>query len=74
MVRVHKDDFKNAANSPSLHPIIRKFSRGRFICEHHVIEDIESEWLEDVHVTPLMEFFTQHLSRDRSKALQILNI
>ncbi|MCG6136562.1 MAG: NAD(P)-binding domain-containing protein [Nostoc sp. LLA-1] len=60
--RVHKDDVNNAAQSPSLHPIIRRYSGSTLICEHHVIEDIASEWVEDVHVQPLLEFLQNQLS------------
>lgn len=60
--RVHKDDADNAAQSPSLHPIIRRFRGDELVCEHHVIEDIASEWLEDVHIQPLQEFLTKQLS------------
>ncbi|GAX35232.1 NAD(P)-binding domain-containing protein [Nodularia sp. NIES-3585] len=60
--RVHKDDVANAAQSPSLHPIIRRFSGSTLICEHHVIEDIASEWLENLHIQPLQEFLQNQLS------------
>ncbi|MEA5571636.1 NAD(P)-binding domain-containing protein [Calothrix sp. UHCC 0171] len=63
--RVHKDDVNNAAQSPSIHPIIRRFSGGKLIAEHHIIEDIASEWLEDVHVQPLLAFFTQQISHSK---------
>lgn len=55
--RVHKDDIVNAAHSPSLHPIIRRYCGSELVCEHHVIEDIASEWIEDVHIIPLLQFF-----------------
>jgi len=66
--RVHKDDFENATQSPNLHPIIRRFSGSILICEHHVIEDIASEWLENVHVKPLQEFLRNQFSREVSLA------
>jgi thioredoxin reductase len=59
--RVHKEDIANATNSPSLHPIIRRYCGSELICEHHTIEDIASEWVEDVHVKPLLEFFHTQL-------------
>jgi thioredoxin reductase len=69
--RVHKDDVDNAALSPGIHPIIRRFCRNTMVFEHHVIEDIASEWLEDVHVWPLEKFFQNNLSK-QSKPLGIL--
>lgn len=61
--RVHKDDIENAEQSPSLHPIIRHFCGSNLICEHHVIEDIASEWLENVHIKPLLKFMYSQLLR-----------
>ena len=61
--RVHKDDIANAASSAILHPIIRRYCGSELICEHHVIEDIVSEWVEDVHVKPLLEFFHAQVSQ-----------
>lgn len=66
IVRVHKDDADSAAQSPSLHPIIRCFHKNTLVCEHHIIEDIASEWLEDVHIQPLLEFFKYQLSGQES--------
>ncbi|AFY46424.1 thioredoxin reductase [Nostoc sp. PCC 7524] len=66
--RVHKDDVENAEQSPSLHPIIRRFCGANLICEHHVIEDIASEWLEDVHIKPLLQFLHNQLVRQMSLA------
>ncbi|MBO3460589.1 MAG: NAD(P)-binding domain-containing protein [Aetokthonos hydrillicola CCALA 1050] len=61
--RIHKDDVKRAALSTFIHPIIRRFCCNTLVAEHHVIEDVASEWLEDVHVKPLLEFFHLHLPR-----------
>ncbi|MDJ0797512.1 MAG: NAD(P)-binding domain-containing protein [Calothrix sp. MO_167.B12] len=59
--RVHKDDAKNASQSAFIHPIIRHFCGNKMIAEHHVIEDLASEWLEDVHIKPLLEFLYNQL-------------
>lgn len=63
--RVHKDDVHNAEQSPSLHPIIRRYCQGKLVAEHHVIEDITSEWKENVHVQPLLEFMTEQLAQSQ---------
>lgn len=59
--RIHKDDYERAALSAFIHPIIRHFRGDVMIGEHHVIEDLASEWSEDVHVNPLMEFMYRQL-------------
>jgi hypothetical protein len=56
--RVHKDDIDNSALSTGIHPIIRSYSEGRLVSEHHVIEDIIPEWDEPVtHIAPLERYF-----------------
>ncbi|BAZ10504.1 hypothetical protein NIES4071_23260 [Calothrix sp. NIES-4071] len=59
--RIHKDDADNAHHSAFIHPVIRHFCRNTLIAEHHVIEDLASEWLEDVHIKPLHAFLKNHL-------------
>jgi thioredoxin reductase len=68
IARVHKDDVANAALSSGLHPIIRHYCGTTLVAEHHVIEDFASEWKEDVHVKPLIEFLKGQLSH-REKRL-----
>jgi len=58
MNRVARDEENRAALSSFLHPIIRHYSHSRFHCEHHIIEDLAAEWREDVHVKPLLNFFS----------------
>jgi thioredoxin reductase len=60
--RVHKDNINAAEQSAFIHPIVRCFSKGKLIAEHHIIEDIAGEWLEEVHIQPLLEFFKQQFS------------
>ena len=60
--RVHKENIAAASESAFIHPIIRRFSKGQLVAEHHVIEDLASEWLEDVHIQPLFKFFDSQLS------------
>jgi thioredoxin reductase len=64
--RVHKNDAKNSSHSVFIHPIIRHFCGKTMIAEHHVIEDFASEWLEDVHIKPLLEFLSNQLSNNLS--------
>ncbi|MEL7241158.1 MAG: NAD(P)-binding domain-containing protein [Cyanobacteria bacterium J06573_2] len=59
--RVHKDDAENAYQSAFMHPIIKRYKGKALIAEHHVIEDLESEWLEEVHFKPLIKFLKNYL-------------
>jgi thioredoxin reductase len=70
--RVHKDDIENAEQSPSLHPIIRRYCQSKLVAEHHVIEDIASEWREDVHIQPLLKFMTEQLAQPQSIGSRLL--
>jgi thioredoxin reductase len=55
--RPEKNDAVNAHLSPGLHPIVRRYNALNKVAEHHVMEDLYSEWMEDVHEAPLLEFF-----------------
>ena len=62
MSRVNKNDYENAHLSKFLHPIVRMYSKGELIAEHHIIEDFESVWTEEVHVAPLRRFLESVLT------------
>jgi thioredoxin reductase len=68
--RIHKNDVEKAKLSPSLHPIIRCFCGNKMIAEHHVIEDIDSEWSEEVHTKPLLKFLCHQLL-SKSESIQL---
>ncbi|MEW8026931.1 MAG: NAD(P)-binding domain-containing protein [Candidatus Thiodiazotropha sp.] len=56
--RIHKDDVAGADQSTGIHPIVRRYSKGKLQAEHHVLEDIIPEWDEPVvHSAPLERFF-----------------
>lgn len=59
--RVHKEDYERADFSSGIHPIVRRYSRGRLVSEHHVIEDIASEWKEEVHTRPLLDYMRENV-------------
>lgn len=61
--RIHKNAYQQAELSTGIHPIVRRYSKGELIAEHHVIEDIASEWLEDVHSGPLLNFLDSDLKQ-----------
>lgn len=54
--RIHRENADEAPRSQFLHPIVREFRDGELISEHHVIEDLESKWVEPVHIDPLVEY------------------
>lgn len=61
--RIHKDDVDNASLSTGIHPIVRRYSCGRLVSEHHVLEDIIPEWDEhESHVVPLENYFARAAS------------
>jgi thioredoxin reductase len=56
--RIHKDDVAGAPLSTGIHPIVRRYSYGQLVSEHHVLEDIIPEWDEPAsHVAPLERHF-----------------
>lgn len=55
--RVKRDDVSNANESNFLHPIIRRYCKGELVNEHHIIEDLKSEWREPEHIEPLLAYF-----------------
>ena len=71
--RVHKDDAGKASESVFIHPVIRHYSENNLIAEHHVIEDLEAEWREEVHVIPLLKFLGNQLSKKLSVSALDLN-
>ncbi|MEB3215382.1 MAG: NAD(P)-binding domain-containing protein [Nostocales cyanobacterium 94392] len=68
--RVHKENIESASESAFIHPIIRRFSKGKLVAEHHIIEDLASEWLENVHIQPLLKFFDLQLIDDSKSTLR----
>jgi thioredoxin reductase len=62
-------DSQSAASSSFLHPVVRRFSRGKLISEHHLLEDLFGEWRkEQVHVQPLLAYFSTELSAPHAPA------
>ncbi len=72
--RVHKDNADNSEDSGFIHPIIRHFCQGKLVSEHHIIEDIASEWKENIHIQPLLEYMNQELTAEAKKSPKILSV
>ncbi len=45
-----------------LHPIIRRFNQGNLVNEHHIQDDLESEWNLPEYVEPARMYFSKQLS------------
>jgi len=55
-----------AMEAAYLHPVIRRFSFGDQITEHHIQDDLESEWYLDEYVQPARAFFIDQLAREKA--------
>ena len=47
--------------SAFIHPVIRRYRGGDLVAEHHVPEDLENDWHEEMYLAPLLEFFENDL-------------
>jgi hypothetical protein len=45
-----------------LHPIIRRFNQGNLVNEHHIQDDLESEWSLPEYVEPAKKYFQAQIS------------
>jgi hypothetical protein len=59
--RIERTSKDQASLSTFLHPIIRQYKNHQLISEHHILEDLAAEWLEDEHLLPLITYCQQHL-------------
>lgn len=59
---VERDPSPEGANdAPYLHPIIRRYAHGRLLAEHHINDDLESEWHKPEYVQPALAWFQKQL-------------
>ena len=49
-------------DAPYLHPVIRRFQDGEVVAEHHINDDLESQWFKEIYVKPARAFFVEQLS------------
>jgi thioredoxin reductase len=58
-----RDPDPNKANEASyLHPVIQRYSYGQPVAEHHIQDDLESEWYLDEYVQPAKQFLEAQLA------------
>ena len=54
---------ERAAESAFIHPVVRRYRRGRRLAEVHLLEDLLAQWRRpDRHVAPLRVFLATHLA------------
>lgn len=76
----HFEDVFNTERDPDpdkgdsaayLHPIIRRYNHGKIVAEHHINDDLESEWYLDEYVVPAREFFMKQLAANNATPLMV---
>jgi thioredoxin reductase len=68
--RIAQDSPGTAHDAAYLHPVVRHFTRGELVAEHHVAENLENEWDKPAaHVEPLTRFFDRQLARTPSVSI-----
>lgn len=62
-----KPDPDRAADSAFLHPVVRRYERGRLVDTVHLLEHLYGEWLDpELHERPLRSFFSALLDTPRA--------
>lgn len=68
--RITQTDSENALDGRYLHPVLRLYRDGGQIAEHHITENLENEWTDEVvHQAPLMKFLDEHAAQDPGEAV-----
>ena len=60
--RVAQDDAEHSVDARYLHPVVRQYSRRKFVSEHHIAENLENQWNGPAHREPLTRFFASVIS------------
>ena len=55
-------DPEMAHEAAYLHPVIRRYCRDEQVAEHHIHDDLESEWHKEIYVRPAREFFEAQIA------------
>jgi len=51
-----------ATDAAYLHPIIQRYRFGEFVSEHHIQDDLESQWYLEEYVQPARAYFETQIS------------
>lgn len=68
VMRVRQDDMDRPFDSQYLHPVVRAYSDGELLAEHHVPENLENDWTGPAHRLPLARFFARWLGNGEFSA------
>lgn len=55
-------DAENAQMNPQLHPIIRRYHGSEMVAEHHILEELEGRWEDEIYTRPLLAFLEAQLA------------
>jgi thioredoxin reductase len=62
--RIAQSDAERSHQGRYLHPVVRHFSHGELLAEHHVTENLENDWTSPtVHREPLRTFFARETAQ-----------
>jgi thioredoxin reductase len=64
--RISQSDAENSDKGRYLHPVVRRFSRGTQVADHHVTENLENDWTGPSHRDPLQRFFAREAATTES--------
>jgi hypothetical protein len=60
---IERDPDPDAAPEAAyLHPIIKRYRYGELVSEHHIQDDLESQWYLEEYVKPARAYFDAQLS------------
>jgi thioredoxin reductase len=60
--RIAQSDAAHAQQGRYLHPVVRHYSAGKLLAEHHVAENLENDWTgQETHRDPLAAFFAREM-------------
>lgn len=67
--RISQSDAMNSDKGRYLHPVVRHYHGGTLVAEHHVTENLESDWTgEAAHREPLRAFFAHQMAKGEMPA------
>jgi thioredoxin reductase len=64
VARISQSDAEHADRGRYLHPVVRHYRYTELVAEHHVTENLENEWTDDMtHRQPLRKFLACEIAR-----------
>lgn len=59
--RITQNTIERSHEGQYLHPVVRRYRRGKLVATHHVTENLENDWTAPMHCDPLEAFFAREL-------------